>query len=78
MITTVNQRMTKMKKMAIALVVILIVLFITGCTKNVDTQTETVKQVSISAPSEDFIDQTAVNPDIGTLDDSPVSDELPQ
>ena len=66
-----------MKASAIVLVIIAAGLLITGCSKNVETQTGNLDKQP-PAVDDDFIDQTSANPDIGTLDDSPVSEELPQ
>jgi PBP1b-binding outer membrane lipoprotein LpoB len=68
-----------MKAIAITLLIISAGLFITGCSRSVDTQIVDADRAAVSSvQSEDFIDQANTSPDIGMLDDSPVSEDLPQ
>jgi len=56
-------------------------LVVTGCSKTVPTTQEipaNTEQVDTAAVEDITIDTTVTNPDIGTLDDTPVSDGLPQ
>lgn len=51
-------------------------MFIVGCSKTVEIA-NTQEETGIDSTVE-FVDQPAINPDIGMLDDIPVSEELPQ
>jgi hypothetical protein len=70
-------RLNKMRTIALLLIVLTLGLVATGCTKHApvsqnipsDTQTDSGALT---------IDDTTPNPDIGTLDDTNVSDEIPQ
>ncbi|MGV8141697.1 MAG: hypothetical protein ACP5NW_04635 [Candidatus Woesearchaeota archaeon] len=57
-------------------IIIATVLLVSGCSKNIETQTGDFNEPQVL--NEDFDDQASANPDIGMLDDSPVSEDLPQ
>jgi hypothetical protein len=72
-----------MKATTIFLLVLTLGIVVTGCTKNITSDTGALSggiQNTANATVDDLgIDQTTTpNPDVGMLDDSPVSDSLPQ
>jgi len=81
-----------MKSIAIVLMVLTLGLFITGCSKitpsttnpntpapvNAATNTNTPIPTDSAVAADISIDTTTTDPDIGTLDDTAVSDGLPQ
>lgn len=75
-----NKRMTKMKNTAIILIILVAAIFITGCsTTPIEASSNpTNTQTSANVVEDLNVDDTIINPDIGTLDDTAVSEELPQ
>lgn len=70
-----------MKTTTILLMVLAIGLLVTGCSKTTPTTpnvADTEQIVADATVADITIDTAATNPDIGTLDDTPVSDGLPQ
>jgi hypothetical protein len=71
-----------MRTTAIILMVFAMGLLITGCSKTTPrietTQTNSDTSAQADITSDLTIDTTTANPDIGTLDDTAVSEELPQ
>jgi PBP1b-binding outer membrane lipoprotein LpoB len=79
----------KMRTTTILLMVLTMSVFIIGCSKtqnaqiqNINQDTQTVQNAQTSADAEIIADMTtdtpSENPDIGTLDNITVSEELPQ
>jgi PBP1b-binding outer membrane lipoprotein LpoB len=69
----------KMKTATILLIVLTVGLLITGCSKTTPTtQTSTLAQTDTATTTDISVDTTSSNPDIGTLDDTAVSEEIPQ
>jgi PBP1b-binding outer membrane lipoprotein LpoB len=79
---TLVVRLNKMKIVAILLLVLALGLVATGCSKasapqkNVPATTQTASDTANNADI--TVDTATTNPDIGTLDNASVSDELPQ
>lgn len=74
-----------MKTTTILLVILAVGLLVTGCsrtapTKTVSTGANTVVDTSAGSVGADvaIVDDNTTNPDVGTLDNTTVSDELPQ
>ena len=71
----------KMKAIAILLILIASGIFVTGCTKSVPATQNNLGNVAAAedtSAADITLDTTSTNPDIGTLDNISVSDELPQ
>jgi len=71
-----------MKTTTILLMILAVGLLVAGCsriapTKILPTDKNTTTDMSVGADAT-VIDDTTTNPDIGTLDNTTVSDELPQ
>lgn len=71
-----------MKTAAILLIILAIGLVVTGCSKTIpETKITTPTNTQAAANTVDDLtmdDTATTNPDIGTLDDTAVSEELPQ
>jgi hypothetical protein len=68
-----------MKSIAIILIIIAIGLVISGCGKTDNTPIPNNAQgAAINVVDDLTMEDTTTNPDIGTLDDIAVSEELPQ
>jgi len=69
-----------MKTLTLAIMIIaagLLIAGVTACSKT--TGNNNIPPQSVDSSNDSLSpDMTAQNPDIGTLDDSPVSDEMPQ
>jgi len=68
-----------MRTTAILLIILALGLVVTGCSKVTQvTPTNSDTQTTANVVDDLGMEDTITNPDIGTLDDTNVSDELPQ
>lgn len=70
----------KMKTATILLMIVAASLLITGCSKTIPATPDTTGKATVTdtATADLIVDTTSTSPDVGTLDNISVSDDLPQ